>query len=192
MCFRLSANRYRSILILVSLVLAQLVPMSAYMAQSAAMLKTDPFLTCEISGRASYRSGEPAIFEFQLKNHSSRAIHVLKWHTPLEGIFSRIFKVTRNGEELDYLGPMVRRGEPTAEDYQEISPNKSASARFDLAKVYDLTPAGKYHLKFISRLLDITTNSKEVPRPSNRQQPLEIVCNDIAFVIQKQPDGSPP
>lgn len=217
MGFRLSAGQFRSILIVVSQVLAKrasartsfrstrrgrrvavlvvlilVISMSACEAQNTLMQKADTILTCEITGKGSYSSGEPAIFEFRLENRSSQAIFVLKWHTPLEGIISRIFKVTRDGEELDYLGPMVRRGDPIAEDYEEIEPGKSASASFDLAEVYDVTSAGEYRLKFVSRLLDVTTNPTDVPRPLDRHQPLDIECNDIAFVIQKQPDVSPP
>ena len=165
--------------------------MSACEAQNTVMQNADPILTCEITGKGDYRSGEPAIFEFRLENLSNRAIYILKWHTPLEGILSRIFKVTRDGEELDYLGLMVRRGDPIAEEYEEIAPGKSASASFDLAKAYDVTPAGKYRLEFVSRILDVTTNPKDVPRPLDRHQAMEIECNDIAFVIQNQ-DGSPP
>jgi hypothetical protein len=98
---------------------------------------------------------------------------------------SRIFKVTREGEELEYLGPMARRGNPVAEDYEEIAPGKAASASFDLAKAYDLAPAGDYHLEFVSRILDATPDRSEVPRPLDRHQPVDIECNDLAFSIQK-------
>lgn len=171
------------------IILTLLIPISACEAKSTVMQKVAPILTCEITGKASYRSGEPVTFVFRLENRSSLAIHVLKWHTPLEGIVNRIFKVTRDGKELDYLGPMVRRGNPVAEDYVEIAPGKSASASFDLAKAYDITPTGEYRLEFVSRLLDVTTKTTDVPRPLDQHQAMVIECNDITFVIQKHPDG---
>lgn len=165
-------------------VLALAMPISVCMTHDNALLKAEPILSCEITGEESYRSGEPAVFMFRLENRSARAVFVLKWHTPLEGIMSRIFKVTRDGEELEYQGLMARRGDPVAEDYEEIAPGEAASASFDLAKVYDLAPAGDYDLEFVSRILDVTTDRSEVPRPLDRHQPLDVECNDLAFSIQ--------
>ena len=160
-------------------------PMYSCSARNTVQLNDNPNLGCEISGEASYRSGEPAIFEFRLENRSARELYVLKWHTPLEGIISRVFKVSRDGEELEYLGMMVRRGNPVADDYVEIAPGNAASASFDLAEVYDLDPPGVYHLEFASKILDVATDRSDVPRPLDRHEPIEIECNVISFAIQK-------
>lgn len=152
--------------------------------QNAVLANAEPDLICQITGEASYRSGEPALFDFRLENRSTREMHVLKWHTPLEGIMNRIFEVTRDGEELEYLGLMARRGDPVAGDYVTIAAGDTVSASFDLASAYDLTAPGAYRLEFESRILDMTTDRAHVPRPLNQHEPQVIECNAPSFLIE--------
>lgn len=51
-------------------------------------------------------------FGFTLENLSDETVYVLKWFTPLEGLFGDIFRITRDSEEIPYTGPMVKRGDP--------------------------------------------------------------------------------
>jgi hypothetical protein len=52
-----------------------------------------------------------------LTNFSAEPIQVLRWYTPLQPASTGLFKVTRNGEAVDYVGALVKRGTPQASDY---------------------------------------------------------------------------
>src|SRR4051812_12353323 len=65
-------------------------------------------LECGLRVPAQVRAGEAVPVHFRLTNRSGESLAVLTWRTPLEGTFGNDFRVTRDGEELPYQGPMVK------------------------------------------------------------------------------------
>ncbi len=105
--------------------------------------------------RAQARAADPVLVRFTLTNTTSEPLTVLKWHTPLEGIRGDIFEVTKDGREVPYIGPEVKRGAPQAEDYVTIEPGASVSVEVDLAKAYALSSAGRYGVELEAGVLDV-------------------------------------
>jgi peptidyl-Lys metalloendopeptidase len=134
------------------------------------------------------QSGEKINIQFSLHNDADYSLYFLTWYTPFEGFASDMFLVERDGKTIPYNGIMAKRGDPSAEDYHEIEPVKDNSVIVDLATAYDLTEPGKYHVKFISHLYDITNDSASIPRPADTQQPQELNCNEVDFEIVEIPD----
>jgi len=110
-----------------------------------------PHLEVLIEGQASYRPGEPVLIRFELRNHSSEHLEVLKWGTPLEGKFSRdMFAVERgpHATPVPYRGPSVKRDTPTASDFVTLEPKSVLSTRIDLAQGYALDEPGTYSVRY--------------------------------------------
>src|SRR5689334_11553442 len=76
---------------------------------------------------------EPVIVRVQLTNRSAEPLQVLKWHTPLEGFESDLFRVEHDGKPARYIGPLVKRGRPQPADYVTLAPGASLSIDLDLA-----------------------------------------------------------
>ena len=89
----------------------------------------------QLSAHKSYVKDEPIIINFTIENISREKVWVLKWYTPLEGVKGKIFHVLCAGKEIPYEGLMMKRGEPTNDDYIQIDQRSFVSADIDLSKV---------------------------------------------------------
>jgi hypothetical protein len=140
-------------------------------------------LDCTMSVSPRLKAGEPVELRFQLSNPTARPVFVLDWHTPLEGLLANFLQVTRDGQEVPYQGPMMKRGDPGAEDYVAIQPGASAEAKVEVSLAYDFTQPGHYRLAFRDSLMDVITNQAEVPHPRERFQPLAVQCPAVETTI---------
>ena len=99
--------------------------------------------------------------KFHLFNRSYQPVHVLVWNTPLEGMFNDIFEVQRSGTTLKYMGPMVKRGTPTTDEYLLIQPGETATKVVDIDLAYDISAPGSYSVNFKGVLHDVIWHEGE-------------------------------
>src|SRR5882757_1427959 len=98
--------------------------------------------------KKSYTAAQKQTLVFSLTNTSDKAIRVLKWHTPLEGMKSDMFHVEVNGNLAVYMGRIYKRPAPTEEDYITIDPGQTVSEDVDFTEAYDIAEAGIYSVKY--------------------------------------------
>ena len=141
-------------------------------------------LECALSVPATVKAGEPVELSFQLTNRTAQPLWVLNWRTPLEGrMMGNDFRITRDGTELPYQGPMAKRGDPSAAQYTQIAPGASAQARIDLALTYELKQPGRYRIEFQRELLDVTSAQADVPRKMDAFQPRAVRCPAVETTV---------
>ena len=138
-----------------------------------------PALECEIRAEPRLKAGQPVMVHFRLLQRSARAVYVLSWRTPLEGLRGDDFHVTREGIEIPYRGPMVKRGNPGAKSYLTLAPGTPLEAEVDLGLAYDLGKPGKYRIEFRGKIWDLATQQADVPRPLERHRPAPLQCAAI-------------
>lgn len=97
-----------------------------------------------------------ASVRFTLTNRGDRPVSVLKWHTPLEGIQNDIFDIVREGKPVPHVGRLVKRGQPTAEDFVTLGPGETASAVVDLGEAYAFPEPGRYEVRYDPPLTGIS------------------------------------
>lgn len=128
--------------------------------------KAEPeILRYEIIGDSSYTAMETVGIEFVLYNLTDDSLSVLTWYTPFEGIKGNIFDVYFKGEKLLYLGRMVKRGNPTLDDYVSIPPQGKISTRVDLHREYDFSSPGEYSVEFVGVIHDISKRGEVATKP---------------------------
>jgi hypothetical protein len=137
-----------------------------------------PTITCRLEAQA------PASIRFELANGSGSSLWVLKWNTPLEGWKGTVLRVTRDGEEVAYEGPMLKRGDPQAGAYVEIPAGGKVDATVDLAEVYDMSRPGTYKVEADGDLIDVTAEA--APRPRDRHQSMPLDCGAVTFEVARQ------
>ena len=108
------------------------------------------YLEAELSIPGTIPLCDPVELAFEVTNPSAQAVYLLTWYTPLEGILGDIFQVTYAGQELPYLGPQVMRAAPLPEQYILLQAGESATAKVDVATVYDFSNEGRYRIAFKS------------------------------------------
>jgi peptidyl-Lys metalloendopeptidase len=126
---------------------------SALMAMSASSVQVQAQapggLSVTLSSPASTQSAaHDVMVDVTMTNFSSEPVQVLRWYTPLEQASSGLFKVTRNGEVVDYVGALVKRGVPTAADYVTIAAGDSMTRPVKLSSLYDFSATGVYNVEY--------------------------------------------
>lgn len=104
--------------------------------------------------KSKFAKTGPLEITFKLTNGSGQTLHILKWHTPLEGFKADIFRVERDGQRVPYVGRLYKRGAPQPEDYVTLAPGESATASVDLAEGYATYAAGRYTAQLEGSVFD--------------------------------------
>jgi peptidyl-Lys metalloendopeptidase len=128
---------------LVGWVVAVCVVVAAPAAAWAAALSASLDAARPLVGR-----GERPVVTVTLRNDSSTDLYVVAWQTPLRGVQGNLFAVQRDGQEVAYLGPLVKRAAPRASDYLLIPAGGSRTVRVDLAAAYDFSRSGEYTIRY--------------------------------------------
>ena len=155
-------------------------PQSAARQEESAMATT---LTCALSAPQTVKAGEPVEVVFRLTNPTSKPLYVLDWHTPLEGLLNNIFVITRDGTELDYSGPMLKRANPGADDYVAVEPGATVEGKVNAALAYDFTQPGRYQIAFRGQLMDVASEKGEVPHVMDGFRGQPVKCNTVETTV---------
>ncbi|HEY9238472.1 MAG TPA: hypothetical protein VIP10_06525, partial [Burkholderiaceae bacterium] len=115
-----------------------------------------------------------------LTNRRPAAVQVLNWATPFEGWFGPYVHVMRDGVPQRYTGPMVKRGDPTADEYLAIAAGRSRRASVDLAQPFDLSQPGRYRVTPRITLFDVASTA---PRPRDAHVPLPLDCPALEIEV---------
>ena len=147
--------------------------------EAGTMEQASTSIACTLSVPPEVRAGEPLMLRFQLTNRTKQPLYVLDWHTPLEGVLANMLRVRHEGQERVYQGPMMKRGDPAADDYRLLAPGASVEAEIDVSVAYDTAKPGRYLIAFRGPLMDVASSEAELPRPLARHQPMKLLCNEV-------------
>jgi peptidyl-Lys metalloendopeptidase len=139
-------------LLVVGVVLLGMLLAGAAMALPAGNPETQ-LVSSLTADKVTFEQAEPVMLNFTLENRGRLTVTVLKWQLPSDEIEADLFDVRRNGEPVEYLGPLVKRAAPTPDDYVEIGPGDSIKVSFDPTAVYDMAEKGEYTVRYRARLL---------------------------------------
>jgi hypothetical protein len=137
-----------------------------------------------LSSNDTYIKDRPIVISFTLENSSDENLWILNWYTPLEGLKGKIFNVTCDGKEIPYEGIMMKRGQPTKEDYVQIAPGRSISASVDLLEGYTIPIANQCKVDFKGRIYDVSTAGESIPKKvEDHRMVSKIAGNATAFRV---------
>ena len=120
-----------------------------------------------------------------LANPTAETVRVLKWNTPADRLSEPLFDVTRDGERVEYLGPLVKRAAPTAADYLRLEPGATRSYDVDLSEAYSFATDGVYAIRY-------RTAANELFAVGRAKVAGELVSNEFELVVGGRPDPAPP
>jgi len=127
-------------------------------------------LTFSFEGKESYSLGERVKLRYRVTNHSNSQYFVLKWFTPLEGILGDILKITYKRRRIPYDGILIKRGQPSIDDYVLLKAGEVREGSIDVSASYSLSKAGVYHVTFAGVIWDLT---KDLPDQVGKRSPEE-------------------
>lgn len=138
-------------------------------------------IQCELSIAKLLRDAQPAELVFTLTNAGEDIVQVLNWQTPFEGIRAPMFTVLREGTEVEYRGPMLKRGAPRKEDYLTLKPGERQQAKINLAEAWDVDASGNYTVQYAAHLFDVIASPASAPRSLDEFNEVTPSCNSVAF-----------
>ena len=104
--------------------------------------------------------------EVTITNTSRHTVRVPKYELPSDFIEAKLFQVTRDGEPVQYIGPMIKRGLPTAADFAILRAGESYRTTVDLSGAYDMAKSGQYVVTFASPLQHASLATGEMLKQS--------------------------
>jgi peptidyl-Lys metalloendopeptidase len=154
--------------------------------------------------KAAFKGAEPISIEFVLSNPSSQPVQVLKWRTPFDagGVTENIFAVsgTRTGPSSDggggqvgYIGPVIKRGPPQADDFITLAPGQSRTATVNLAQYYAIYQQGDYSVAYRPAPPATVTPISQSPTPMSGPplRKIATVSNAVAFSVTEARQPAP-
>ena len=149
-----------------------------------------PGLRCSFSAPATLPVGGPVPLRFGIHNSGPATVRILRWNTPWEGLWAAPFvDISRNGVGLAYLGPMIKRGAPQAEDWFTLPAGGTITAVVDAAAVHDLSQAGSYEVVPRLWLLDVhdaSAGASAIDQLPGETMPQLLDCPSIAIELVEQ------
>lgn len=147
-------------------------------------------LSAVLSGPAQVEACQAVPVEFTLTNQGEADIYLLTWYTPLEGIAGRIFRVTYQGRELDYLGILAMRGDPTPDQYIFLEAGDSTSTEVDLSPAFDFSRPGVYQIVYLSPWISfVGEDPDQLPESVDDLGPVKIPSEPIILEVLPSDPG---
>ncbi|MEW6981667.1 M35 family metallo-endopeptidase [Colwelliaceae bacterium 6471] len=81
-----------------------------------------------------------------ITNNGNGQQKILGWYTDLEE--EHIFKVERDGVEVEFFGPHYKRPAPSDKDFIKLKSGQSISKTFELTSLYDMSVTGNYEISY--------------------------------------------
>jgi len=156
-------------------------------ASTPASSPAAPALRCALEAPAQAVAGGPVMLRFTVTNTGPGALQLLRWNTPFEGgWFAPLVAVTRDGQPLSWQGPVLKRGDPAADDYFRLEPGAARTAELDLALPVDLSRPGRYRVSPRLRLIDVFEASAAAPpRPRAAHAGTDLPCTAVEFTLTR-------
>lgn len=92
-----------------------------------------------------------------MTNVADHAVRVLRYNTPVDGLKEDLFRVSRDGAAVAYLGRHYKWAAPQAEDFITLDHGQSLVATVDVATAYDFAETGSYFLAYGAGDVDNTS-----------------------------------
>ena len=139
----------------------------------------------KVPDKSSLKTGSEAVFFFEWKNTGQESLHILRWDSPMEGLTSDMFKVTRNGQIVVYQGPVMKRAFPEASDFATLNPGVSIQSSVDVSKWYDLSEPGKYTIELNAGFL-VVLDAKPLQSENRmgRNVAMKLKSKKITFTVK--------
>ena len=81
-------------------------------------------------------------------NTGREAAALARWFVPGDEFDDPVFEVTLNGQPVAFMGPLVKRAPPAAEDLVWLQPGEQMAVPVELSGTYDLSAGGEYSVRY--------------------------------------------
>src|SRR5262245_12299459 len=97
--------------------------------------------------KPSFKSQQLVRLKVVLTNTGDEDLLVLTRNTPLDDVLTDCLTIKRNGQKVEYDGPLVKRAAPTASEYKLIKSGQSLEVEFPVSHAYETSKQGSYEVE---------------------------------------------
>ena len=108
-----------------------------------------------------------------ITNNGNGQQKILGWYTNLEE--EHIFKVMRDGIQVDFFGPHYKRQAPVEKDFIKLKSGESLNQTFELTSLYDMSKAGNYEVTYDVTSFNLFSNK-------GQQKKVEKLQSNAAYI----------
>lgn len=130
--------------------------------------------------RSSAMNGINVILKYS--NDGDGILSIYKWYLPEHGLLDPIFELTRDGERVEYVGPLVKRRAPTTDDLISLTPGMTVRTIVQLSSVYNMTQSGNYVIQYKMKANQVLFSTKNA-----LQHRMALTNDDQNSVIKSTP-----
>jgi peptidyl-Lys metalloendopeptidase len=155
-----------------------------FLAASVSFAKGGAEVTLS-AAKTAFSDGESVAVNVTITNTGRRAVRLLKWYTPIDGLEEPIFRITLDGRDVAFVGPHYKRPEPTERDFYILKGGESVTRTVDLSMFYDMSLTGTYEIAY---------DAEELARAHNEGQFADLdgkASNAIALFVEGRPAAVP-
>jgi len=128
--------------------------------------QTNPLRVSVVAAKAS-GGGFLGAVDVTITNTSNHTVRVPKWELPSDFMEAKLFQVSRDGQPVQYEGPMIKRGLPKAEDFAILRAGETLRTTIDLSGSYDMSKSGDYVVTLSSPLQHASLSNGEMLKHGN-------------------------
>jgi peptidyl-Lys metalloendopeptidase len=128
--------------------------------------KTNPLRVSVVAAPAA-SGGFLGAVEVTITNTSNHTVRVPHWELPSDFMEAKLFQVSRNGEPVQYEGPMIKRPLPGQADFKVIRAGETLRTTVDLSGVYDMSKSGEYIVTLSSPLQHASLSNGQMLKYAN-------------------------
>lgn len=108
-----------------------------------------PNVAVQLQGvQAHFGPADDVTVAVTFSNSGAQPVAITKWFVPGDEFDEPLFEVTRDGVQVEYMGPIVKRAEPTAADLVWLQPGEQLTLPVELSGTYDMSAGGEYAVRY--------------------------------------------
>ncbi|MFC5570611.1 M35 family metallo-endopeptidase [Lysobacter yangpyeongensis] len=154
--------------------------------------RANPLRVSLVAAQAS-SGGFLGSVDVTITNTSNHTVRVPKWELPSDFLEAKLFQVSRDGQPVQYQGPMIKRGLPNAADFAILRAGETLRTTVDLSGSYDMSKSGEYVVTLASPLQHASLSNGEMLKNANgvpmaiRSVPLRLWVDGSDMLEAKAP-----
>jgi peptidyl-Lys metalloendopeptidase len=136
-------------------------------------------------------ASQDVLVHITLTNNDKKPAKLLKWYTAADGIEENLFKISRDGENLRYLGALFKRPAPQAGNYLHLKAGESITQTAEISSVYDFSKTGDYRVQFAVESMQLFDPAASHRQNQTKSGVAKLVSNELMFWVEGRDWASP-
>ncbi len=162
-----------------------------FASMSSSAGNRDLVVNLSLSDRSTV-STQDVMVDVTFTNTGATPISLMRWFVPDGELEGDLFLLSRDGQAVPYVGPVIKRGQPTSQDMMTLAPGESFSGSVEISGLYDLSASGVYSIRYGVASTQIfgrtsmraASNLLRDELEQSLGEPQELISNEVSTFVE--------